>query len=45
MQFYLDAAMLEKTEKENCKAFLNVIRKEGQENFNTFIFAEEQEDK
>lgn len=45
MQLYLDVAMSEKTEKEKCKAFLYVIGKEGREIFNTFVFAEEQQDK
>ena len=45
IQLYLDIAMADKTEADQCKTLLYVIGKEGREIFNTFTFAEAEKDK
>ncbi|CAC5410620.1 unnamed protein product [Mytilus coruscus] len=45
MNLYLEVAMGEKTEKEQCRAVLYVIGLEGREIYNTFNFGENEADK
>lgn len=45
MDYYLDVAMSDKTEKEKCKAVLYIIGLDGREIFNTFNFEANEEDK
>lgn len=44
MNLYLEVAMGEKTEKEQCRAVLYVIGLEGREIYNTFNFGENEAD-
>lgn len=45
MSLYLEVAMSEKTEKEQCRAVLYVIGLDGREIYNTFNFGEHEADK
>ncbi|MCG7876437.1 MAG: RNase H-like domain-containing protein [Candidatus Thiodiazotropha endolucinida] len=45
VQLYLDVAMADKSEKEQCKALLYIIGKDGREIYNTFVLQEAEQDK
>lgn len=45
MQLYLSLSMADKSEKEQCSAFLYIIGQDGREIYNTFTFLENETDK